>query len=116
MLSYMCRLHAEKKSTKKHVDATKAWQKQHKEKVRAAERHTAQYDASDLPIPSALDADQLEVEENHPEETDAEELQVHEPVFFPQQVETHTYLVYCRGIVGSGAMIFMQVCDAGPGS
>lgn len=68
------------------MDATKAWQKQHKEKVRAAERQTAQYDASDLAIPSALDADQLEVEENQLEETGAEELPVHEPVFFPQQV------------------------------
>ncbi|BDA46228.1 hypothetical protein COCOBI_08-3200 [Coccomyxa sp. Obi] len=85
--SMLNRLQAEKKSTKKHVDATKAWQQQHKEWVRAAERQTAQYDASDLPIPSALDADQLEVEENQLEEAAAEELPVHEPVFFPQQVQ-----------------------------
>jgi hypothetical protein len=81
-----CRLDAEKKATKKHVEATKSWKKQHKERVRAAERQTAQYDASDLHIPGAENVEQLDLEGDQSEDTNAEQLPIHQQAFFPQQV------------------------------
>lgn len=68
------------------MEATKAWKKLHKEKVRAVEKQTAQYDASDLPILGAENVEQLDLDGDQSDDADAEEVPIHQQVFFPQQV------------------------------
>jgi hypothetical protein len=87
---YICRLRAEaaRKASKKHVESTTAWNKQHKDKVRAAERKHREIDAEDVDIDQTAAASKNESGHSDSEDSECEHVPLHEQVFFPREVRT----------------------------